>query len=92
MRGSSARFGRVVVLAVRQAILGLANAQPALARPVPGPCAPGAGYDPTRDVDHVTDVDILDVQLAAGQLNSCSGETRDFGMPWCLRTPGFNRT
>ncbi|MBK9233863.1 MAG: hypothetical protein IPO15_24230 [Anaerolineae bacterium] len=69
MRGSSARFGRVVVLVVGLAILGIASAQPALARPVPGPCAPGASYDPACDADQDGDVDIFDIQLTAGHWN-----------------------
>lgn len=34
-----------------------------------GPCAPGAAYDPACDVDHDGDVDVFDIQLAAGHWN-----------------------
>lgn len=33
------------------------------------PCTPGAAYDPACDVDHDGDVDVIDVQLAAGHWN-----------------------
>lgn len=36
---------------------------------VAGPCAPGAVYDPACDVDQDGDVDIFDIQLAAGHWN-----------------------
>ena len=36
------------------------------ARVLAGPCAPGGAYDPACDVDHDGDVDIFDIQLAAG--------------------------
>lgn len=39
------------------------------AQPLAGPCAPGAAYDPACDVDHDGDVDIFDIQLAAGHWN-----------------------
>ncbi len=39
------------------------------AAPLAGPCLPGAAYDPACDVDHDGDVDILDIQLAAGHWN-----------------------
>lgn len=44
-------------------------AAPASARPAAGPCAPGVAYDAACDVDHDGDVDILDIQLAAGHWN-----------------------
>ena len=34
-----------------------------------GPCTPGAAYDPACDVDHDGDVDVFDIQLAAGHWN-----------------------
>lgn len=34
--------------------------------PLAGPCVPGATYNPACDVDHDGDMDIFDVQLAAG--------------------------
>ncbi len=37
--------------------------------PQSAPCAPGAVYDPACDVDHDGDVDIFDIQLAAGHWN-----------------------
>jgi hypothetical protein len=42
---------------------------PAAAAPLAGPCAPGAVYDPACDVDQDGDVDVLDIQLAAGHWN-----------------------
>ena len=36
------------------------------AQPLTGPCAPGISYHPACDVDHDGDVDIFDIQLAAG--------------------------
>lgn len=39
------------------------------AAPQTGPCAPGASYDSACDVDHDGDVDIVDIQLAAGHWN-----------------------
>jgi hypothetical protein len=37
--------------------------------PLAGPCLPGVAYDPACDVDHDGDVDIFDIQLAAGHWN-----------------------
>lgn len=39
------------------------------AAPLAGPCMPGGSYDPACDVDHDSDVDIFDIQLAAGHWN-----------------------
>ncbi len=52
-----------------------------------GPCAPGAVYDPACDVDHDGDVDVLDVQLAAGHWNQSGVWVSDnghdhFGQTW----------
>lgn len=44
-----------------------------------GPCAPGAAYDPACDVDHDGDVDVLDVQLAAGHWNQTGAWVSDNG-------------
>lgn len=44
---------------------------------VAGPCAPGAVYDPTCDVDQDGDVDIFDIQLAAGHWNQSGVWTGD---------------
>jgi hypothetical protein len=56
-----------------------------------GPCTPGAAYDPACDVDHDGDVDIIDVQLAAGHWNQAGTWTG--GDYWSLTgnagtTPG----
>ncbi len=50
-------------------LIGPAGAQDAPASPQTSPCAPGAVYDPACDVDHDGDVDIFDIQLAAGHWN-----------------------
>lgn len=53
-------------------VLGVASAgaQTATGRaPHVGGCTPGAAYDPACDVDHDNDVDIFDIQLAAGHWN-----------------------
>ena len=55
-----------IVLLVLGLLIGPAGAQEAPSIPQTGPCAPGAGYDAACDVDHDGDVDIFDVQLAAG--------------------------
>lgn len=51
--------------------LSLALLLPAVAAadPLAGPCVPGAAYDPACDVDHDSDIDIFDIQLAAGHWN-----------------------
>jgi hypothetical protein len=48
---------------------GVTAAQDAPQVPTSAPCAPGAAYDPACDVDHDGDVDVLDIQLAAGHWN-----------------------
>ena len=50
-------------------LIGPAGAQEAPSIPQASPCAPGAVYDPACDVDHDGDVDIFDIQLAAGHWN-----------------------
>lgn len=50
-------------------ILGWLLPAVAAAAPLAGPCMPGAAYDPACDVDHDGDVDIFDIQLAAGHWN-----------------------
>jgi hypothetical protein len=42
---------------------------PAAAAPLAGPCIAGGSYDPACDVDQDSDVDIFDIQLAAGHWN-----------------------
>ncbi len=63
----------VAVAALPLILSGRAGAAPApgLApeRVLAGPCAPGASYDASCDVDHDGDVDIFDIQLAAGHWN-----------------------
>ncbi|MFZ1269128.1 MAG: hypothetical protein WAU95_21930 [Anaerolineae bacterium] len=66
----SFRFAVIsIVLLVLGLLIGPAGAQEAPSIPQAGPCAPGAVYDPACDVDHDGDVDIFDVQLAAGHWN-----------------------
>ncbi len=48
---------------------------PVAAAPAVAPCTPGAAYNPACDVDHDGDVDILDVQLAAGHWNQSGAFT-----------------
>ncbi len=64
------KFQFVVLLMVMTTLvllIGPAAAQNVPPRPASTPCAPGASYDPACDVDHDGDVDVLDIQLAAGQ-------------------------
>ena len=66
----SFRFAVIsIVLLVLGLLIGPAGAQEAPSIPQAGPCAPGAVYDPACDVDHDGDVDIFDIQLAAGHWN-----------------------
>ena len=44
-------------------------------RVLAGSCASGASYDPACDVDHDGDVDIFDIQLAAGHWNQSGAWT-----------------
>ena len=65
---------------------------PVSAAPNAAPCTPGAAYNPACDVDQDGDVDIVDVQLAAGHWNQ-SGTFTSGG--WDLTgnagtTPGTN--
>ena len=82
-----------VVLLVLGLLIGPAGAQEVPSIPQASPCAPGAVYDPACDVDHDNDVDILDVQLAAGHWNQTGVWTG--GDDWALAgnagtTPGTN--
>ena len=56
---------RIFALAGLLALMGLASAGVASA----AACSPGAVYDPACDVDHDGDVDVIDIQLAAGHWN-----------------------
>lgn len=56
----------VVTLAALTVVMGLARAQGEADAPTVGGCAPGASYNPACDVDHDGDVDVIDIQLAAG--------------------------
>ncbi len=81
----------LVVLAALALAIGPAGAQDAPPGPVSTPCAPGAAYDPACDVDHDGDVDVLDIQLAAGHWNQAGAWTG--GDYWALggnagTTPG----
>ncbi len=74
-------------------LLGLLLPAAAAAAPPSSPCAPGAAYDPACDVDHDGDVDVLDVQLAAGHWNQSGMWTGGDG--WSLSgnagtVPGVN--
>lgn len=53
----------LTIVSIRAGAASLSGLTPARA---PRPCAPGAVYDPACDVDHDGDVDIFDIQLAAG--------------------------
>lgn len=81
------------VLLVLGLLIGPAGAQEAPSIPQTGPCAPGGVYDPACDVDHDSDVDIFDIQLAAGHWNQTGVWTS--GDYWALggnagTTPGTN--
>jgi hypothetical protein len=58
----------LTALALSVSLLLLALA-PVAAAPLAGPCVAGGGYTPACDVDQDGDVDILDIQLAAGHWN-----------------------
>lgn len=88
------KFRLVIILAVLAALtlaIGPAGAQDASPGPASTPCEPGATYDPACDVDHDGDVDVLDIQLAAGHWNQTGAWTG--GDYWALSgnagtTPG----
>jgi hypothetical protein len=80
-----------VILTALSLAIGPAGAQEAPQVPASGTCAPGAAYDPACDVDHDGDVDVLDIQLAAGHWNQAGTWTA--GDYWSLTgnagtTPG----
>lgn len=50
---------------------------PSAAAPAIRPCAAGASYDPACDVDHDGDVDIFDIQKAAGHWNQSGAWSSD---------------
>lgn len=89
------RLPWVVVLAVMLAILAMVAGEASLA----GPCAPGTNYDPACDADHDGDVDVIDIQLAAGHFNQTGVWTSDndhnhLGQTWTgannpLRIDGY---
>ncbi len=54
---------------------------PIVAAPLSGPCAPGAAYDPTCDVNHDGAVNVLDVQLTAGHWNQTGTYSVDAAPP-----------
>ena len=56
---------RLLALAGLLALMGLASSGVASA----AACSPGVVYDPACDVDHDGDVDVIDIQLAAGHWN-----------------------
>lgn len=49
----------------------------AAAAPLAGPCLAGGTYDPACDVDHDSDVDVIDIQLTAGHWNQTGTFTSD---------------
>ena len=59
-------MARTILLLSCITFLTLALTGAGRASPMIGPCAPGATYDPACDADHDGDVDIFDIQLAAG--------------------------
>ena len=90
------KFQLIVIWGVLTALalaIGPADAQDAPPGPASTPSAPGATYDPACDVDHDGDVDIFDIQLAAGHWNQAGTWTG--GDYWALSgnagtTPGIN--
>lgn len=80
-------FGLMGILALLTALSTAAHAAP-----VAAPCTPGATYNPACDVDHDGDVDVIDIQLAAGHWNQSGSYT---GEGWSLTgnagtVPGTN--
>lgn len=65
-------FALFLVLTLLATLTGAAGATPRAA-----PCAVGGVYDPACDVDHDGDVDIFDIQLAAGHWNQAGAYTSD---------------
>jgi hypothetical protein len=63
------RFLAIVVTLVLLTTLAVAAGAQEQKTLTPGGCTPGADYDPACDVDHDGDVDVMDVQLAAGHWN-----------------------
>ena len=60
-------------------------------RVLAGPCAPGASYDASCDVDHDGDVDIFDIQLTAGHWNRTGNWTTQ-SVPMLARMNGIPPT
>ena len=77
---------RIFALAGLLALMGLASAGVASA----AACSPGAVYDPACDVDHDGDVDVMDIQLAAGHWKVNFLGTTD-NQPLVVRTNGVER-
>ncbi|MFZ1241482.1 MAG: hypothetical protein WAV74_10575 [Anaerolineae bacterium] len=65
-------FALILILTLLATLTSAAGATPQA-----GPCAAGGVYDPACDVDHDGDVDIFDIQLAAGHWNQTGAWTSD---------------
>ena len=65
-------FALILVLTLLATLTGTAGA-----KSLAGPCAVGGVYDPACDVDHDGDVDIFDIQLAAGHWNQAGAYASD---------------
>ena len=70
----------LAIVSIRAGAASLSGLTPA--RVLTGPCAPGAVYEPACDVDHDGDVDIFDIQLAAGHWSQSGAWTG--GDSWSL--------
>ncbi|MCB9155200.1 MAG: hypothetical protein H6649_14245, partial [Caldilineae bacterium] len=64
-----ARVRRLIVLGLVLSLLAPAAAAAGAPALLAGPCTPGAVYNPACDADQDGDVDIFDIQLAAGHWN-----------------------
>ncbi len=73
---------KLFVLVVMVVLTAL-TAAPLAAAPLLAPCAPGAAYDPTCDVNHDGVVNVLDIQLTAGHWNQ-TGTWTGGGDGWLL--------
>ncbi len=77
---------------VMMVVLTATAVTPLAAAPLLAPCAPGAAYDPTCDVNHDGVVNVLDIQLTAGHWNQTGTWLSDnshnhLGQLWTGNTP-----
>jgi hypothetical protein len=70
---------RLIVMGAGIVLLMSLGASMGAARPLATPCTPGASYLASCDVDHDGDVDIFDIQLAAGHWSQTGAWASDNG-------------